>query len=762
VLRTALLYVFPAILIASNWLRLEDPHGSGSRVAWIVILALAPALVRGRRLRVLAGVVAGLLAVRSAFGLSPLHARPFDGRHDYFGPLWTSFHRGFLDFYDVQVQFDPRRYALMHGVILLAIFAFCLVLALGIAARRSVWASLALVVGAGWPATLLTGGNELLRGTFILAGVLLLLAGLSARDGEAFARAVPAAAAVALAALAASTSPAVAKGEFLNWQSWDFYTRPQSPVSVSYVWDSNYTGIRFPKKVTTVLKVKAPATSLYWRATTLDVFDGRGWIEDVDGQLLRPGEPLRAGSDALLPRAAAEPGNRIRQEITIEALRDTHLPAASVPVAYDLDPQAFGGVRFGRNEMAYVPTGVRRDERYTVWSYAPQPDPAQLDRSPPRYPLAIELRGYLDVQPGINVPAFGDPGRVERIRKTFQIYSFDPGLQAYRSLFATAERLAGGATTPYAAAIRLESWFRNDGGFQYDEQPPLDYKNPPLVAFLKSKRGYCQHYAGAMALMLRYLGIPARVAAGFTSGRYDYDHGVWNVTDHDAHDWVEVWFAGYGWLPFDPTPARGRLSGAYTAASRTFDSRAVERILAAVLRKGESGIDYKQNRFGEKGAGPLGERATLRRAGGSPGSSGARVGSLVRLVVLILAALVLLVAAAKLALRRSRYLTRDPRRLAGACRRELADFLSDQRIEIPASATLRELGEAVDQELAVDAQRFVEAATEARYGPPQAAREGAVRARRELRALQRLIRSRLSLGERARGLLSLRSLGLSS
>ncbi len=68
----------------------------------------------------------------------------------------------------------------------------------------------------------------------------------------------------------------------------------------------------------------------------------------------------------------------------------------------------------------------------------------------------------------------------------------------------------------------------------------------------ETRSGYCQHFAGAMALMLRYLGIPARVAAGFASGTYSKDH--WTVTDHDAHAWVEVWFAGYGWLPFDPTP----------------------------------------------------------------------------------------------------------------------------------------------------------------------------------------------------------------
>jgi len=52
--------------------------------------------------------------------------------------------------------------------------------------------------------------------------------------------------------------------------------------------------------------------------------------------------------------------------------------------------------------------------------------------------------------------------------------------------------------------------------------------------------------------------------AGFSSGTYDSSNGTWEVTDHDAHAWVEVWFRGYGWLPFDPTPGRGSLSAPYT------------------------------------------------------------------------------------------------------------------------------------------------------------------------------------------------------
>ena len=79
-----------------------------------------------------------------------------------------------------------------------------------------------------------------------------------------------------------------------------------------------------------------------------------------------------------------------------------------------------------------------------------------------------------------------------------------------------------------------------------------------------------------MALMLRYLGIPARVAAGFTSGVYDKEREQWSVYDRNAHTWVEVWFDGFGWLPFDPTPGRGTLAGPYSTSSARFDLSGAE------------------------------------------------------------------------------------------------------------------------------------------------------------------------------------------
>ncbi|MDX6510280.1 MAG: protein-glutamine gamma-glutamyltransferase [Gaiellaceae bacterium] len=754
--RTALLYGMPALVIALDWTRLERPRGSALQLALILVLALLPALARPLWRRIALGVGGLAAAASSALAVSWLDARPFDGRHDFFGPLLSRFGNGFLDFYDYEVPIDPAAHPGMHGVILLAVFGFCLALGVAIAARRAMAAGLVLVVGAGWPSTLLSGGHEVARGTWILLALLLLLAGLGAGSLTGMRRALVPAAVVAVAAVAASASPALAKPEFLRWQNWDFYTRPDTAVGVRYVWDSTYTGIHFPKKQTVVLKVKAPPTSLYWRATTLEGFNGIGWVEVVQPQ-------SRPETATLEPAAASNRRHWIRQDVTVKALRDTHLVAASIPVAYDTHGAA---TEYGRDNIALVPAGLTRDQRYSAWSYAPDPTPAELARSRPRYPDAIAREGFLAV-PGIEaVPAFGEPNRRGRLRFLFDRASTQYIFDSYRPLEAKAQQIAGDAKSPYAAAASLETWFRATGGFQYDQSPPKAVGAPPLVDFvMRTKAGYCQHYAGAMALMLRYLGVPARVAAGFTSGTYDAGRSVWTVTDHDAHTWVEVWFDGYGWLPFDPTPGRGSLTATYSVSSPRFDLSSIAKYLGAGVTGVQDVADLKQNgNFGQRGV----DRRILSRTPDAPGSpsaglaSGRAGGSLLKL--LALAALVLGGAIVLLkALRRGRrYLIRDPRRIAGACRNELADYLVDQRVRLPAGATLEDVGAATRAELAVDASAFVRAAAAARYGPPAQAGRAARSARRELRRLRRALRRRLATRDRLRGLLSLRSLGFLS
>jgi transglutaminase-like putative cysteine protease len=749
--RTALIYVFPAAVVAANWLRLERPHGSGQQAIWIMLLALCPVLVSPLAARVGVGLVAAVLAVHSAFGLSVFHP------HHFFGRLPGYVRDGFLNFYDVKVPLDPAVHPRMHGVLLLAIFGFCVSLAVAVAARRAVVAVLVLVVGAGWPATLLAGGNELLRGGVVLAAVLVLLAGLAASDWSTLGRAVTAGAAVILCAVAAASSPAVAKSEFLSWQNWDFYTRPQKPVSVTYVWRSDYSGIRFPKKVTTVLRIKAPSTSLYWRATTLDVFDGRGWVE----RLTQPS----ARRDPLLPAAARQGRHVEREEVTVEALQDRHLVGASIPIAYQYDRRTLQGVEVAQDGVAVAPGNLKRHQTYTAWSYAPQPGAIALARSPGSYQNALVAQGYLDVEPGLTAPPFDAPDRDALVQHLFQTHRLDGILRPYVPLYAQARRVVGRPTNPYAAAIALETWFRRTGGFVYDEHPRVQ-GDAPLAAFvLRTKRGYCQHFAGAMALMLRYLGIPARVAAGFTSGSYDQRRGTWTVTDHDAHTWVEAWFRGYGWLPFDPTPGRGTLSSRYSASSPRFDiSTAVRLLSLAAAAKVPDPHQFKLNtEFGVRDPStpaPEGSGAIRRNGPLAQGSDGTNHASLLRLLALVVAALGAAIVLAKLLVRRARYLTRDPRRLAAACRRELADFLADQGVGVPSSATLAELA-AVAGDLGARVEPFVDAVDAARFGPPEGARAAARRARRELRRVESDLRRNLSRFERARGLLSLRSLGFS-
>ena len=91
---------------------------------------------------------------------------------------------------------------------------------------------------------------------------------------------------------------------------------------------------------------------------------------------------------------------------------------------------------------------------------------------------------------------------------------------------------------------------------RYDTDVPDGHGSSAIVSFLENKVGYCEQFAGTFAAMARTLGIPARVAVGFTQGEQAAD-GTYEVLGRNAHAWPEVWFDGYGWVPFEPTPGRG-------------------------------------------------------------------------------------------------------------------------------------------------------------------------------------------------------------
>jgi hypothetical protein len=741
-LKTVSLSGLAAIVIAVDWLRFEEPRPGGERPVILVALAIAPVLLRPLWLRLVGLVVAAVLAASVAFSLSPLAMWP--GGRGFFGPIGSHFSRGFLDFYEFRLPINGVARPQMHAVLLTAIFGFTLAVALAIAARRALVAILVFFIGAGWPATLLSGGNELGRGIAILGVTLAILAAMTARPTRL---ALVAAGAVVAGAFALSSSPAVAKSAFLDWQHWDFSTHTQKSVSVRYVWDAQYNGISFPKKQTTVLTVRAPHRPFYWRATVLDRFDGTRWREGLWHESPRE---LRE-----LTPPGVRPGKLVDQEVTIEALRDNHVIGASIPINNDLGDRAV----YGGQGVSLAIGGLQHGEHYRVSSYVPQPTPQELVRVPPAYPRALTRPGReLGIGDGVNALPFGRSGREAKL-----LDSLRGRLQPYVQLFQRAQAVAGETRSPYAAAVALEAWFRSSGGFTYSEQPGITPGLPPLVGFVTdTKTGYCQHFAGAMAVMLRLLGIPARVAAGFVPGHYQSD--FWKVTDHDAHAWVEVWFKGYGWLPFDPTPGRGRLSGTYSSTSAGFNAQSAAKLLAAVVRGGEvfgrglrgDVLGHDPNRRNPRSTGdlPLGI--------GSPVTPEPkrRAPSLLAFLFLLACGVAALIVLFKLARRKSRYLTRDPRRVAVACARELAEFLQDQRVVTASATTFQELSGTVGSRMGVDAAGFGRAATAARYGPPNQAGVAATTARQELRGLKRRLRRSLTRFERVRGLLSVRSLGL--
>ena len=115
-----------------------------------------------------------------------------------------------------------------------------------------------------------------------------------------------------------------------------------------------------------------------------------------------------------------------------------------------------------------------------------------------------------------------------------------------------ADEVTADARTRYEAAVLLQKFFTTDGGFIYSLETQ-GHSNSALADFLlRTRAGYCEQFAASMAVLARLVGIPSRVAIGYTGGIQVGDH--WEVGTNDSHSWPELYFEGVGWLPFEPTP----------------------------------------------------------------------------------------------------------------------------------------------------------------------------------------------------------------
>ena len=163
-----------------------------------------------------------------------------------------------------------------------------------------------------------------------------------------------------------------------------------------------------------------------------------------------------------------------------------------------------------------------RDTSYTATTVRPDPSPADLEAAPP-----VDASQFND---DLSLP------------------------QMPSDIIDLAGQITANAKTPFDKAIAIQNYLNSSGLYLYDTSVSGSDSTNALENFLiKTKRGFCQQFAASMAVLARIEDIPARVVVGFTRGDHLKD-GSWLVTTHDAHAWPELYFSGYGWLPFEPTP----------------------------------------------------------------------------------------------------------------------------------------------------------------------------------------------------------------
>ncbi|MEU3061136.1 DUF3488 and transglutaminase-like domain-containing protein [Streptomyces subrutilus] len=264
----------------------------------------------------------------------------------------------------------------------------------------------------------------------------------------------------------------------------------------------------------------------YLRILALDEFNGVKW--EASGRTLTdvpPTLPDPPGLDEPVRRGAVE----VRTSVSAaEGYSQRYLPMPYPATGVDIG----GKWRFEPAGRTLVGDQLGKDRfqnvqgaQYTVRSLLLRPTAQQLQSAPaPRPDVLAEYTKLPDNLPPVVVD--------------------------------TARRVTQGARDDYTRAVRLQDYFAVSGGFRYNTKIASGTGPQAVARFLADKEGFCVHFAFSMAAMSRTLGIPARVAVGFTPGERQSDGSV-NVSMRDAHAWPELYFEGVGWTRFEPTPRSG-------------------------------------------------------------------------------------------------------------------------------------------------------------------------------------------------------------
>jgi hypothetical protein len=256
-----------------------------------------------------------------------------------------------------------------------------------------------------------------------------------------------------------------------------------------------------------------PPPQHYWRSGLYATYTGSGW------QPL----PVVPGSAGLAQLASQPPAGRyaLQQQFEIVAEHGLAQFAANRPLSGTSG--ALVGVDPGDVDTTQLAGPA---SKYMVVSLATRVSQAELRAAGTNY-SALLRSVYLQLPASL-------PARVADL----------------------AAQIASGAADPYDQALRLQDYLRRTYAYRLDVPPPPAGRDAVDYFLYEAPGGYCSYYASAMAVMLRTLGVPARVATGYAMGEYDTGRGAYRVPGAAAHAWVEVYFPSYGWVEFEPTPAR--------------------------------------------------------------------------------------------------------------------------------------------------------------------------------------------------------------
>src|SRR5215211_3101201 len=316
-----------------------------------------------------------------------------------------------------------------------------------------------------------------------------------------------------------------------------FAAPPQAISPDSYHGFNPYMDLRSRGRLSdeVVMKVRSEE-SVPYRGVVFDEYNGKGWeISTGDAaETLTSDSPRFEMYGARNTEPAGSSTRQVAQVFHVEkdssnAIFGAYQPETVFFPTSSIEVDPFNALR--------APYRIPEGSTYSVISQVPNASPAQLRSAGTSYPDEIVER-FTDIPP--------------------------TGLERTRGL---AREITEGTTNPYDAVMAMNEHLKES--YPYDLSIPPQREEMDAVEYFlfEQRRGYCEQFSSSLAVMARSLGIPARVATGYAPGEYNPFTGYYDVRASDAHAWVEVYFPGYGWSTFDPTPSFDSTPWQYRAAS---------------------------------------------------------------------------------------------------------------------------------------------------------------------------------------------------